>query len=432
MKAVRIIILFGLLLVTLACNHEEVDTPNKTFFKVFNSEIEYIARQVLQKVDGTILVLAIANEEIGQSAFFGTRRSELLVYTASGDFVKELILPEEVHAAHGMVLLKSDAVLVFGYDKEARSSTVGLVRIGNSLEVDLVSTFNNNMGVGEITTGLDFNQIKATVFENGNIVLSLVQFSPNVFSFAGYYTRLVIFDESLNILNSAFYNGDPSERPFPIRSTRPSRVQELANRNIAYPVIQRINQEEQRALLIEIDFNTLDSVSSFDLNPLADIVSSKFVISPSGDAYFPGISFGSDEPPASSYRIRNLETIELYQDFSAYAMQDDDVVELNLSGLPSLIGVVDVAGTSDGGAVFLGICNMLESTNLVSNSRMFIAKISPDQSVDWIETISTGRPIYPGSIIQVADGFLISSTGISTQNQFQINLIKTDKNGKIN
>ena len=79
-----------------------------------------------------------------------------------------------------------------------------------------------------------------------------------------------------------------------------------------------------------------------------------------------------------------------------------------------------------------GTVNQASADNVVSQTNMYLVKLNNNCDVTWTKIIHTNYPSYGIDIMQTSDGgYFLSGQAYSSNNKFNLLVIKTDPNGNV-
>lgn len=433
----KILIYCSILILTLTgCEKNDLE-PVPNFIKTLSTESAYLSRGVLSLSDGSSIVYGLAWEDVSLSNIYGSRNPVVAKYDAKGSLLWQKELPEEVYVLWDCVQLTNGELVFIGLNSERESEQVGLVKTTREGELLQIETFENitNQGIA-VLNDRSLASMDAVALGNGGLALTTrVRLSAFLGPLHGL--RLMVFDNALSILSDETFVSEDPDADYGIGEVRIAEADDgniwITAATLLYTPIAQEPHELSHAAVMEFDGDTYERIS---LNRFVGDIFYRISALATSRANNPIWTFAPQPDQGQGrelFNLRNQEVvsvgpeIQIRETNSAGEILNSSVIA-NFKGRAYLHAGIPC---TDGGFIFIGTSNINLNLQNPSILNILIVRLDDNLNVMWQREIATNNSALGSGLAEVPDGFLISGSSLSIDEEYRIILFKINKNGQL-
>jgi len=430
------IVIIGLVLFA-SCKKENAE-PSQGLIKTIDTEAPFFNRGLIRLDDGSIIVYGVAFEDITIATNYGQTPSVLAKFDRTGEKLWQRQLPEEVYEVWKGISLVNGELIFMGLNSELSSEEVGFVKMNVDGEILQTTSITNPANSGFANLGnLSSAAMDIERLDGGGFAFVARRRWPPT-NTPIFRLRLVVFDNNMTILSDEFHDPEDPERQYSISDVELEVGQDgdfwvLAGTALFNPPLTPDAHELSYAAVMHFDGQSYDRLS------VARFVSDPFykpktlLFSSSGNPIWSAPRQEGSGQDLVLYNIRNQEyvsvgrTIELRE-----TNQNGEILKsTQVSGFEARGYFHKAKSCASGGFIFVGTSGISQNLSNPSLTKILLVRIDDQLNIQWMREISTNRAAMGIDVKEIEDGFIISGSSLSINEEFRMIFFKVNRSGEL-
>ncbi len=437
MKSVFRNTVFISLLIFISCSKDSSE-PSNGFIKTIDTESPFFNRGTIRLDDGSFIVYGVGAEDIAIATNYGQTPSVFAKFDRAGNKIWQKQLPLEVYEVWKGILLANGDLVFMGLNAELSTQEVGLVRTNSDGEIQQVMSFSNpaNSGIASIGN-LSLAAMDIEALSGGGFAFAARRRWPPA-NTPLFRIRLMVFDNNMTILSDEFHDPEDVDRQYSIGDLElelgpNGDLWVLATTLVFNPPLTPDSHELSYAAVMHFDGQSYErlSVARFISEPF--YIPKTLFFNSTGNPIWSAPRQEDFGQGTELYNIRNQESVSVGRIIELRETnQKGEVLNSNeVSGFEARGYFHKGKRCASGGFIFIGTSGISQNLSNPSLTKILLVRTDDRLNVQWMREISTNRAAMGIDILEVQDGFVVSGSSLSINEEFRMIFFKINSSGEL-